>query len=778
MNKLAEFSEKDLEQELAEICMAELELTEEGLEEMPEPEPSPRFYRKMKGLFLRRKLRYDRILNTAGRKAAAVILCFCLAGATMTVGVDALQDSLHALFARLDHQYTELPSISDRYASHMLYDYHGTIVWEQKQGDGAAFVDYTGEIQMEIPAGASGLAALDFDGNLLTADMDPETNVVTVVHYQGTGEPKRTVTLEGLHKSPYLKIQKLMADEEYLYLIARVTGGSPAYLQIYDWDGNLCGEYAETEDAAIDGEGNVYTVTGGLQEQTNFSLVKIRAKTREQRWLVPLYETFCQIDYSREDGLLYLSSNKEVSVLRPEDGQKKETILTVGQDTSFYPEDMSYYYDFAVGKDRTLVYNFTQNYERGEQYAYQEFSSFVHDPDAPPPEIQVDFSVTIPYASDYLDDAVMRYEREHPGKTVLLNPVYSSFEEYRFDREGYAEELKRRLSAGTAGDLVIFDGVWTPSETMREDEALMDLSGYLEKSGLSDKLNPVVLEEMTRDGQLKCLPVNYEVSCLIANESVAEKIGVDLDSLDSWADIFSLLPELQEKAPDTLLFNGAADRIADTMLRSSLPQMVDLDQKTLEFQQDWFREDLEAYKAVWKESQFAVQQEFSLTDPLMGSLFTIDSIGEGYWSDDYSRADEYPSYRFLPLPGAGQITPRETCAIPKDAENPEEAWAFVEYLLSAEGQSLSTFQHIPMNRESVTAFGNRYIQYADASERQHLADFRRILDNAGALSLPGNMEKHFALYLKMYLYNSWPLERTLRSAEDGISKSLWLAADK
>ena len=83
-----------------------------------------------------------------------------------------------------------------------------------------------------------------------------------------------------------------------------------------------------------------------------------------------------------------------------------------------------------------------------------------------------------------------------------------------------------------------------------------------------------------------------------------------------------------------------------------------------------------------------------------------------------------------------------------------------------------------MNRESVTAFGTRYIQYADASERQHLADFRRILDNAGALSLPGNMEKHFALYLKMYLYNSWPLERTLRSAEDGISKSLWLAADK
>lgn len=769
---MTEFSEKDLERSLAEICMTELELTEEQLAKMPEPAPSRRFQKKMKGLFLRRKLRYDRLLNTAGRRAAAVILCFCLAGASMTVGADALQESLLALFARLDHQYTELPSFSDRNASHMLYYYEGAIVWEQKQEDSAAFVDYTGEVRKEIPAGISGLAALDFDGNVLTADMDPETSEVTVVRYQRTGEPERTVKLEGLHKSPYLKIQKIMADEEYLYLIVRVTGGSPAYLQVYDWDGDLCMEYAETGDAAIDGKGNVYAVTSALQDQTRLSLLKINAKTREQSWMVPFNETFCQIDYSREDGLLYLSSNKEVSVLRPENGQKEKTILTVGQDTSFYPEDMSFYYDFAVGEDRTLVYSFTRNYENGEEYAYQEFSSFVHDQDAPPPEIQVDFSVTAPYASDYLDDAVMRFERENPGWTILVDPVYASWDEYAGSASEYREELLRRLSAGTAGDLILFDGRTLPARDMLEHPDLMDLTEYLEKSGLSDKLNPVVLEEMAKDSQLKCLLVNYEVSCLIADGSMAEKLGVDLDSLDSWADIFALLPEIKEKSPETPLFSGEKEEITRAMLQSGLTLLADEERQTISLDQEWFRRDLAAWRGTYNDPQFGKEREISSFDPLSGGMFALYDLGEGFLSDDFSVASAFPDYRLLPMPGAGPITPGQTFAIPKDAQNPDAAWEFLEYLCSEEGQTLFTFRHIPMNLAAEEAFWKEYASNADPVEKQRLRDMKSVSRSGEALPLPSEMEDLFGLRLRMYLYGSWALEETLQSAEKALAAAL------
>lgn len=56
---MIDFSEKDLEREVAELCMAEQNILDRRLAQIPSRKLSPEFDRKMNRLFFLRKIRYD-----------------------------------------------------------------------------------------------------------------------------------------------------------------------------------------------------------------------------------------------------------------------------------------------------------------------------------------------------------------------------------------------------------------------------------------------------------------------------------------------------------------------------------------------------------------------------------------------------------------------------------------------------------------------------------------------------------------------------------------------
>lgn len=106
---MIDFSEKDLEREVAELCMAEQNILDRRLAQIPSRKLSPEFDRKMNRLFFMRKIRYDVFFNTVGKKVAAIILCFVIAGTTTVMSVDALRDGLFELIAKV---YTEFSQIT------------------------------------------------------------------------------------------------------------------------------------------------------------------------------------------------------------------------------------------------------------------------------------------------------------------------------------------------------------------------------------------------------------------------------------------------------------------------------------------------------------------------------------------------------------------------------------------------------------------------------------------------------------------------------------------
>lgn len=105
---MIEFTEKDLEREVSELCMAEHKILDKRLKKIPNRKLSPEFDRKMKWLFFLHRIRYDVYFNTVGKRVAAIILCFVIAGTTTVMSVDALRDGLFELIEKVYSRFSQI----------------------------------------------------------------------------------------------------------------------------------------------------------------------------------------------------------------------------------------------------------------------------------------------------------------------------------------------------------------------------------------------------------------------------------------------------------------------------------------------------------------------------------------------------------------------------------------------------------------------------------------------------------------------------------------------
>lgn len=675
--------------------------------------------------------------------------------------------------------YHEQATQKGNYFGDTFSDFQEEIVWFKDSENGSAFVNQDGKIVMEIPeTPPSNYIGMDFHGNILEAFLDKSTYFVTVNRYDQAGEIDQTVELKELHQpdeDQYLSILKILADDSYLYVLSEVKGKYLPYLQVYDWDGNLIVEYEDTWDVAIDGNGTFYSLTGGLQRQTNYALLKYNLETGEETVETPLWDFPEQVEYNRYDGRVYLATDKGVAVYYPgirnqndySNGNNLRYILTAGEDTSFFSDNLRYLEDFAMGEDRSLYFNFSGYEGEGENFrSYQQIIPFTFEEGAVE-EREPTFSITVPYASEFLKEASFRFEKKYPEEHIEIDAAYLSEDAYLQSYDLYRDKISTRLMAGDVGDVVSLSGEGLPVQNFLQSDALLDLTPYLEESSISTTLNPSILEAVEMNGATRGLPVTYQVPCLVADGALAEKLGVNLDGLDSWADVFNLLPRLKESSSETPLFNSYKNLVAQAMVASCMPQLIDVSKKTVSLNQDWFRETLESFKAIEDDPMLAKIQDVSPIDPLMGSMFSPYGIGEGYIGDDFGRQITYypEGYCYLPMPGGQQFECKDIFGIAASSDNPDAAWKFLEYLYSEEIQSLHR-RGIPVTQEGWEKDFLERMSYHNAPS--NMEDFESIVKGADTLKLQSEITNLFAAHFQKYLDDEETLDQMLAAAEEEI----------
>ena len=676
--------------------------------------------------------------------------------------------------------YPEKETQKGGYFGDTFFNFQGEIVWYRDSEDGLSFVKQDGTAVAETPeTPPSNYIGMDFHGNILEAFLDKSTYFVTVNRYDQAGEIDRTAELKELHKpgeEQYLHIRKILADDSYLYVLGEIQGANDSYLQVYDWDGNLIVEYADTQDAAIDGQGNFYSLTGGLNRRSKYAYVKYDVNAQKEVSMEPVFDMPYQIEYNRYDGRIYLVTEKGVGVyypgiVGPNDSRNENNlryILTLIQDTSFTSEPLYSLTDFAMGEDRSLYFNFSGDEGEGENFRmFQQIIPFTFEEGAVE-EREPTFSITVPYASEFLKEASFRFEKKYPEEHIEIDAAYLSEDAYLQSYDLYRDKISTRLMAGDVGDVVSLSGEGLPVQNFLQSDALLDLTPYLEESGISTTLNPSILEAVEMNGATRGLPVTYQVPCLVADGALAEKLGVNLDGLDSWADVFNLLPRLKESSSETPLFNSSKNLVAQAMVASCMPQLIDVSKKTVSLNQDWFRETLESFKAVQDDPMLVKMQDLSGFDWLAGSMFAPYELGNGYLVDDFSRAEDYPEQKFLPMPGGQTFECSDIYGIAASSDNPDAAWKFLEYLYSEEIQSLHRWG-IPVTQEGwENVFVEQMSRYDSPINQQRMEDFESIVKGADTLKLQSEITNLFAAHFQKYLDDEETLDQMLAAAEEEI----------
>jgi len=294
--------------------------------------------------------------------------------------------------------------------------------------------------------------------------------------------------------------------------------------------------------------------------------------------------------------------------------------------------------------------------------------------------------VVFSYApTDVLKKTVLRFNKENDTYWIIIDDYGSEFSWKT--REGDAFRVDLAVVSQTPPD--ILDMTFLDSHKYAGKKVLEDLRPYLEESSI---LNPQdfleeVLEGMTIDGCLICIPHEFNVEWLLGRKS---QLGVP----ERWdmEEVYDLSEEYPESAHMLVCDNFGRIKQREYFLNTlcsyyCLEEFIDWEKKECRFDSEEFAWLLEW---VWEYAEGSSGREEALNDDISyiseDVLLIHDSMPDfqSMAAMEVRCGDEVVLMGFPSADGKGRypVFMRDALAIAANSPHKEGAWTFLEYFLS------------------------------------------------------------------------------------------------
>ena len=631
---------------------------------------------------------------------------------------------------------------------------------------------------------------------------DPEKKEVSVRCANEKGELDDPIVLHdfaGQFSEFGITLRRAAADKNAIFLYAE-TDTQPS-LFVYDWSGNLRATYASTNGFDIDGKGRfIYSQAPtegehyGLFCASSEDLKDLFQNKKLSHGAIPRY-SFDQ------EKLYFLDSDRKLHTLSSETGKELGEPYAFNEDSN-YLEELHLITDMLPAKDNTLYFNFLHiNGENAEEYPGAIMNRLVayERGEGAREEREVTLVLTAPYRTDFMMEAIQRYEKQYPEEHVLYDYAYNTQEQYLNHTEEYGEKLALSIIAGDIGDIVKTGGAHLAFRNLAVTDVFYPLGEWLKNNSHYDQLNPAVLQGLNIGGEIRGLPVFYMFNQYEWNEELAKQLGLEVDTEDlSWSEVLDLLPILEEKAPDHHLLSFETAGVSPWMsmgvdlLIVNMPDLIDFENQTFDLNQDWFKDLLKQFKkASFSDNLVAKNIEYDLQDRLQGALLrpwtSMDRILRDGQADFVSYNLEHAS-RMIPMI-RGEQNPNRIAysnymySVNARSERIDSALKFLDFLLNPEVQSLDlTTRTVPLNQDALR------MMLDNAEQENTVASFHSENEELVSRKLREYreaFEKHASLvdylydldYLKQdimepierYMRNEIDLDEAIQIAEDNVT---------
>ena len=570
---------------------------------------------------------------------------------------------------------------------------------------------------------------VDEEGVFWSVDYDKEVKKVIVKSYDDEGREAKKIQLDdfkgNIFDGGYIQVYRFRVDKDFVY-ISSSTEDNPV-LQIYTKNGNLKNVYEGIGDFDIDNKGKFFiaVLSGPKYDYDFYGFLKIDAASGSEIYRMDTDTAIDFIRYNPAENLLYCINTmktKEIKTYDAEKGSYIKTVFNFIKDSSYSVEN-TYINDFLADDEGNLHLSFTIRDEEEYIHYFYNYEKIMGEEEKRP----ITLTVTAPYRDDFIQEAIIKYEKKYPDEKIEYDYTYSEKSSYNEHYEIYAPRFVLDLIAGEVGDVIFGERSLIKYKDTARTDAFMDLKEFLEEDPSYHQLNKEVLNGLKISEAIRAIPLNVNYLFVEVNMDLASQLGLDIDFDNmTWREALALLRIIEEKVPNTYLFSDSDGRfnwekfLGKIILKSVIPDLVDFEKRKADLNQEWFMELLKTVKECQKSQNFITpNREFDLIDNLQGALFYVDGTDSNYGDllVNFCKHNKDHKSMYIPI-FKGEINNNRgwgsglMVLINNRSGRKESAQKFISFLLTEEINGLSTNNRVSINESSFDII-------ADKSMKKH-----------------------------------------------------------
>lgn len=529
-----------------------------------------------------------------------------------------------------------------------------------------------------------------------------------------TTEPKKKIMLSEFtqriqndnYMYPLSSVSKMQIDEKYIYMQYRLASN---FLLIFDHSGNLVREIENCSDFWIEQE-SVFVLT-------DITLSRLIVEEEQPLWEKTIFGS-CLIYYSTAFDQIFVLTRNGIERYDKEGLSEPKTLMQFGTDTSYTMDD-----SFRLSDGRLIV-NFIVTSDASIYIGAKEVKIISEDPflvqetltlyrhqwKEDEPFDEYTYTITAPYKDPFLVQAIRAYETRHPDIHIKLEYTYETREEYLEHFLDYEQAFSLRIMTGDIGDIVMWGGQIFPYSSICKTDAFLDLRQRVKELEIYEDLNQNVLENMEINQQLYALPISMWYDYIWVDEETAERNGIDLETL-TYAKAIELSVQWRKEERADRIFDDNTGFILKKLFSTNLPQLVDLETRSIHLRQDWFLKALEQYKELLHARYFSNSKNDG--PYLMGNRIIkavsgyrdrsvkISYVQEEAFLKRFNNESQINQKYHPDLCGEYarniRVYPAEVYLISSRSTHKEEAWDFLSFLLDPIMQKNSDLKGVAVN---------------------------------------------------------------------------------
>lgn len=622
------------------------------------------------------------------------------------------------------------------------------------------------------------------DGFIWTASYLEQGGELLLNKYSLEGALKEEVVIKEVETfsiDGQVWINQLRVESGNFYVLGE-THTQPA-LQVYNSEGQLkythlnvsCFDVHQTGDFVLQkGESTEFQHVGYFGYRISDGSEYMRNEK-----FSPLMIRF-NLDYTK-----LLVINETVMEINPETGRPIMTVLEFGKDSSFLLDNRSLS-DTVLDQKNSLKILLSQDEVVDKKIRFFNRLYTFEKMEGNRSKRETTVVLTVPYRSDYISEAIKRYEMLYPKEHIEYDYAYNTYEEFMMNREEYGQKLALRIIGNEVGDLVQTGGSALRFWPLAQTDVFMDLEPLLKADPIYENLNQSVLEGMRINNSIRALPVAYQFYQYEFNRELGQTLGIETTSDVKWSEALSWIEKLDGSAK-WMNDNGGKESVLRNTLESilvmNMPDLVDLESKTVNLNQDWFKALIKQYKSIYNSEQLVVENpEHDLVDRLQGALLRLwtssSRLGDGFMH--FSAYNELHHSTLIPCI-RGEISPNRIAyskymySINERSEHKESAWQFLKFLADEEMQQKIAFEGAPINNQALNRlFDKVFSNHRKTDSNMTEAEKHYIqsyLENSKKVNFMFDMDymkNDISVQVDRYVKNEINLEEALENAEKSI----------